>query len=236
MKKSILFFLLIYFSLQCFSKNDSCFVTINLLNKDSFDVFYIQKGKDLIYYDTVGLSTNLILEEAIEPQISFATINNDIDHAKVFYFHSGHFTINVDVKSRKFNFENSPLNNEKNDLDKIEDSIRESYKIPTYGILAKLIIAGANIDSISKREDLYSKAKNKIYYSYFMKNHQSFLALEFIKVRLMSHSISKQKLKKIFNKLPNSLKNYPSYNECIKLFQLKEKMPKETAKPLWDGK
>lgn len=131
----------------------------------------------------------------------------------------------------------APTSQSPKTLDKIEDSIRESYNIPTYGILRKLIIGGLNNDSLDQILDLYDKKRDEVFYKYFLKNHQTFLALEFIKIRLYSHSLSKQKLKILFDKLPNCLKEYPSYKECVKLFNAKEeKSPKQTAKPLWNGK
>lgn len=128
MKKYFLTILFFCISFHSFSKNDSCYISINLTNKDSFEIFYIQEGQDFIYDDTIGLSSNILLYKAEEPRISFALINNDIDYVKRFFIHSGTFSINIDVGKRQFNFENSPLNSEKN---KLADTQRDTLQTLT---------------------------------------------------------------------------------------------------------
>lgn len=238
MKLSFSFIFSLIFTNIAFGVEFNSKCNINLYNKNSFQIFYIQEGKDYIYKDKIGLDSNVLNYNVNEPKRAFGYINNDLDHLLVFYIHKGHFSVNIDVENKKWIFKDSPLNNEKMKLVRMEDSLRAIYHIPTPGILRNLIISGINQDSIDNVYEKYDLIRSKMYYNFFTKNNKSFLCLEFIKLHLIIHDFSIRKLKILFSKLPYTFKKYPTYKECEVLFKQQKSPPvkNETVKPIWENK
>lgn len=222
--------------IQFLSAGEKANVTITLKNlpTDAKTSLYISMDSVVYYEIASAKATDTFSVDLKEPVPAMLIVNNALPSNKLFWIHEGEFELQYDVKDYSLSFINSPLNSYNQRITFIRDSINYLKKQLTTDLhlymdksmrqkdslaTLKLEETYTNLKTYQPQIDSLDKIADAVIYNYHFKNPKSFLALDFVKAQLKFGNFDKHKLRILFALLPESLKNYPSYNESKALLE-----------------
>jgi hypothetical protein len=210
-----------------YSNEYNCKVVFSIKNStdDNYYAHFIDDN-NVIYLDKIVDKIDSFYVNIKEPKNIIYMITNDTSKMTSFYIYPGRVYIDIDAKNvRNSTIYDSPLNDELFKYRIKHDSITNSIYTPFVIKLLKDKKEQNLYDSIKVIYDKHLQQQYKKEYKEGFYNLKSFGTLNFIDFHLTYTKIfTKKQLKKLFNKLDKSMKEYPTYQRCETMF--KQKVPK----------
>lgn len=211
---------------------------LHLKNADSTYYGYALNNADVLFDDTIPDAVDTFYLDLKEPTPFVYIISNDTSKRFSGYLDIGKNEIMLDLQHPRHPvFVNSPINEEFLFWRNKSDSVLAITYTPE---ALRFENPSAQRDSIRSLLRLRMRELDRIEYQTRFNNIPSFLTLGFIHFYLQRLHAEKEKatftkteLLTLFKKLPGGFKKYPTYAECLLLFDLDIAITPELAPPLY---
>lgn len=234
--KTLLVILVLFFKLFTINANEyNAKVILHYKNIDSSYFAYIIDEDKLVFYDSIFSQKDSFLLYLKEPIYCNYIAKHDTSKMFLFVIDTGRLEVFIDALDvRNATILNSPLTMDlyasRRKTDSIENSVYTKEVILLLKKLKDINPLNHQKDSIFNIYDSKCKELYKLRYKESFNKLNSFSTLRFVADFLneiievqKEATFTKKQLKKLFNKLDKSMKEYPTYQRCETMF--KQKVP-----------
>lgn len=222
------------FTLRAF---DNCRIGLKIINKQELQSLKIGIGTESLIYNSEIFEDDSICLSVENPYQMMVILNNELKNFKQIFIHKGNYAIIIDAAAKTIAFENSELNNDLANTNRIYDSISQTLNLHRIVDVEYRFFLDStnNWNSFRQKAKIRDSIYEKVVYDYYLTHTTSYLSLSYVYYTSFcsQDAATKDKLCKLYYKLSPKLAEYSIYNEADKL--LDKEIP-ETIQPLWNGK